>query len=440
MDGNLRTLIEDAKLVALYGQRSGMLSGAALPLALQNITALPDPDWSHAEASQLQAALATALAEIRPVTLINLRSGWDPFVPRAPSIWDYAKKVLFLAAALILIFYCASLTIWQQRAQALLTEIEAGLHLREAELIRDIAFRLSIADDFDRATDLTSQTSLSRAALREQVEELRTVSNRLRGQRDEFQALFRSAYPGEGLLRALMRRLQDAPPPLPAMDSVPAGPSGIIATAALASAETVNAQAMALAATPPSQLEVCLRRYEGQVATVNLKAEDPSAPLAPVDLLGRSIMLDSALMEHVQCVLGMRQDQGIPLAVASYYVQAQQEKLQNRLALLGSWTLPALFGMLGAMLYYLRILLNPLFPEPNLMRVPLRVALGGLAGISVAWLWSPTVVQGLGVPDVSLGLLTIAFLLGYAIDVFFALIDRLVAIARTWVGRLGAAT
>ena len=90
------------------------------------------------------------------------------------------------------------------------------------------------------------------------------------------------------------------------------------------------------------------------------------------------------------------------------------------------------------MMYYMRTFLNPLLRDPNFIRVLLRVSLGSFAGIAVAWFWSPAFTQSVGVGDITLGVLTIAFLLGFGIDVFFALLDRLVTMITAAIGRLGA--
>lgn len=428
MDKSVQLLIEDAKLVAIYGQRSGSLSGSTLAVALHNVAVLENPGWGNTETTKLQNALSTALDEIRPVTLIDLRSGWDPFTPGKSSRRDAITKWFLLSLALVLIVFCGSLTIWQKKGQQLLAEMEQGFQERESALIRDVAFRLAVTENLGTQDDLLRHDSLSREALRERIEELRVVSSQLRLQQLVYRDLLVASYPGRQQWDRLVRWWND-----------------------LQLSEEQKAARLTLqpfgAADQPAivgsdfnqRLEACVHIYESKTLAAATSPELVGDPQQSVRLLGRSIAEDTALMEHIDCLLGLSQDRGTSLVVAYLRLQTERRQLRDQLELRGNWILPALYGMLGATLYYLRRLLNPMLPSPRLLRVPLRVALGGLAGISVAWFWSPATTQNLGVPELSLGLLTIAFLLGYAIDLFFALLDRLVTIGRSWVNRLGAA-
>lgn len=104
-----------------------------------------------------------------------------------------------------------------------------------------------------------------------------------------------------------------------------------------------------------------------------------------------------------------------------------------------AWALPMLYGMLGALIYHLRNYLNNLRPDPSFVLVVMRVFLGGFAGIAIGWFWRPENGEALGVADITLSTLSLAFLVGFAIDVFLKLLDRLVTLVSGWVGNLGAA-
>jgi predicted nucleic acid-binding Zn-ribbon protein len=94
------------------------------------------------------------------------------------------------------------------------------------------------------------------------------------------------------------------------------------------------------------------------------------------------------------------------------------------LVILQSYILPLLYGVLGASSFILRTLSQQIkdvtFSEENRVQNPVRISLGALAGIMVGFLL-PTdeATSFLG----SVSPLALAFLVGYNIDFFFAIMD-----------------
>jgi hypothetical protein len=115
-----------------------------------------------------------------------------------------------------------------------------------------------------------------------------------------------------------------------------------------------------------------------------------------------------------------------------------QSKVASRLATYSFIALPALYGALGSLMYFMRRIIDPLLPNPTLMRMVSRVALGALAGMSLAWLWDGMFASDEALKTVGFGLFVLAFICGFAIDVFFALLQQLVTIATGAVERIGA--
>ncbi len=105
-------------------------------------------------------------------------------------------------------------------------------------------------------------------------------------------------------------------------------------------------------------------------------------------------------------------------------VPSYEDKLRFPSRALGAWLLPALYGALGAAIYYLRRLLRTSLPNPPFARVATRVVLGGLAGVLVASMWTAPV--GTGQNLMTLSPFLVAFLFGYSIEIFFRLLDKLV--------------
>lgn len=114
-----------------------------------------------------------------------------------------------------------------------------------------------------------------------------------------------------------------------------------------------------------------------------------------------------------------------------------QNQVSARLSDYSFLALPALYGALGSLMYFMRRILDPLLPNPTVARIGHRVALGALAGMVLAWLWDGMFSENESFKTVGFGLFTLAFVFGFAIDVFFALLDRLVKLAGNSVARLG---
>lgn len=109
--------------------------------------------------------------------------------------------------------------------------------------------------------------------------------------------------------------------------------------------------------------------------------------------------------------------------------------IMYRLDIMRLWWLPALYGALGALIYHLREYLSGMRPDPTFMKLLVRVGLSAFAGIAIGWFWLPKDASVLGVSEVPLTPLTIAFIVGFAIDAFVALLDRIVtALTRTLAG------
>jgi hypothetical protein len=112
-------------------------------------------------------------------------------------------------------------------------------------------------------------------------------------------------------------------------------------------------------------------------------------------------------------------------------------RLRDSMNVLGLWVLPALYGMLGAVIFHMRRLLDPTLPNPPWLRFAFRIVLGGFAGIIIVWFWVPS-SQKLAQPAfATLTAFGLAFLMGFSTDVFFQALDRLVTYLSQAVGKAG---
>ena len=100
------------------------------------------------------------------------------------------------------------------------------------------------------------------------------------------------------------------------------------------------------------------------------------------------------------------------------------------------WLLPLLYGALGAMVFVVRTLSTQardrLFRKEALVSLVLRVFLGMISGLAIGWFWthdSSAATNAAGGP-MSLSTLSpfaLAFIAGYGVEVFFALLDKIVS-------------
>ena len=117
---------------------------------------------------------------------------------------------------------------------------------------------------------------------------------------------------------------------------------------------------------------------------------------------------------------------GIDASFASSILSVQIYECQRVVALLGFLVLPALYGLLGTTMFQMRAILNPLVPDPSPERLFVRLALGAFAGISIFLVFGPTPQKIFEGTSTVIGSFGLAFLLGFSIDGFFSILDRLV--------------
>lgn len=98
--------------------------------------------------------------------------------------------------------------------------------------------------------------------------------------------------------------------------------------------------------------------------------------------------------------------------------------------------IPALFGAIGSLMYYMRTVLNPMRINPTFREVAFRVALGGLAGVLIVWIWQGF-WRGQENGGLAYGVFILAFVAGFSERVFFDLLDRLVKIGSEAVRSIG---
>ena len=151
----LEELLEDAILVAAFGQRAGRLSDSSLFEAIQRAKANPELGWHSREVVDLQSSLSDAIRAIRPVTLIDLRSGWNPFT-KQPNLFRRLSpsRIFFIVLAFVVIGVSIHYTQWQKRAESIISVFEKGIVDEENRIYFEIVDEYLVEFDQNKIDQL----------------------------------------------------------------------------------------------------------------------------------------------------------------------------------------------------------------------------------------------------------------------------------------------
>jgi hypothetical protein len=401
-------LQDAANKIAGFGVRSGQLKAdSTLFGAIEKAEAAKPLTWDKPEATALRVAVNEAAKAILPVTLCDLNN-WDPFDPTKPEK-SRAIRALCTGFAVLLIIVCAYYTLWHQRATDLLAFLSTDIIDEQSAIVDDMFLPLLASLGAEEADDPMQLAAFLKSAGR-----VRKLEQSIESFRLNFETLYTGRVIGLGQVKELMRAVPQRKPRQPLGSANAAEPE-----------EREKQFTLQLLG-----LGDCDVRPSERLAMQFVTEAQDKAVVGAVARLDRLSHLRDCFLD----ALGVA-------PVTREQLQQQQKQLyslRHSVDVVGLWLLPALYGGLGAIVFYMRHFLNRLHPDPKLSRVVLRVALGSFAGIAVAWFWTPAFNEAMNVPNVSFGTLTFAFLLGFSIELFFALLDRLVHLATGAVSRLGA--
>jgi hypothetical protein len=473
-------LIADARKIAAFGMRAGLLGDTALYAALAKVDAVKAAGtlaWGDPALAELQKATDEAAQKLLPVTLVDLNAGFDPFAAPPPPGASLPQRIgamlsrgklqaACLVATLILVFAAGYYTLWHARATELMrftlgdsiseqetvvrrmllpllvtmtpapvpAEPPATRAGAEAEAIADAKVMEAAAgapESPANATDSAATPAVKTGAeaarlglLLETTAEIEKLQRAIARFDERFKALYQDRIIGWGQWSDLLDYREDRKE-----------------EAKERARREALAKAGEPAASPQSEYDARIKQLqtscteEREAAVVQAFLGDTGGGIRRT---AEALVNADALRHCFLDALGMS-----PLTIEALESEEMEKKLfefEHALNIVGNWLLPAIYGALGALVYYMRQFVNPLRPDPTASRVAMRVALGALAGILLAWFWTTTTVEeGLTVPDVGLGTLAFAFLLGFSIEVFFGLLDRFVQLANQSIQRIGTA-
>lgn len=404
----LDDLIEDAKSVAAYGQRSGRLRDNELSSAIAAIERLDKPNWTDPAAVALQTALDRAINNIAPTTLADLKDpNWAPFAAgRSRAV--RRTQLAFVIFSLVLLLFTGFSTLVYKQGASIVGEIDELLNEKPRAAVSTILRQLNSEPTIDVSTTQIAADETYNLL----VEQLQSFDDRYSTYR-----LQANKFLGENPLphdlpmywwRSLVTMIRGdatysaSPYAICDDDKVKTVATTLQPAAATGwSQTTASASAGAAASLAPA-------------ATVTaVVANEPPLPDKMREVRIRNF--------QVFCAQGLS---NIDFGLAGY--MSYSAAMQWWISAWGLLYLPALYGAFGATMYYMRRILDPTLPDPTLFHFIHRVALGAFAGVIVTWFWAPSNALTAGFTSVGLTLFTVAFIVGFSVDILFALLERFV--------------
>lgn len=474
----LDDLIKDAQLVALFGQRTGQLPDNSLQSSIAGVVRKREASWGDEEVVRLQEAINRAVNAIRPVTLLDLGQGWNPFRrPLATRVWLSTKNLIFIAFAFLLIVAASISTYVLNTGNMIVQALEELHELEPQRRIGDLQRQLLNAQPSTENMN-SPEALLAQEAYFRTLDDLRDIDRNL-----NLYIPLAENYVGDyknpfRLTKNMVKWAWTGDWPSPyGMPSVPPGPPAIIS----ATAAGVMPQPEAAGPTrQPADAGAARVTPVAGVTRSGPSAQAPGTEGAPGTTEPAQIPIREELpiasrqgggtysSEVPACLLAQATQNGstgafgktqVGRMLAQYELGALELSCYQRLSyqpgtvpsirerlsrmnqiisLYALWILPAIYGALGATIFYMRSILDPLLPDPGFSNVLLRVALGALAGIILGWFWTPETTLGTEITKIGFSLFAMAFLFGFSIDVFFAMLDRFVRFGRDFFEQIGS--
>ena len=403
----LERLIDDAERIVDVGVRLGRIKNLEVVDALQaakaavagnDATALP------IAAARLQKSLNDAVKDIAPITLNDLRSGWTPFPTRPPS---RAGTILFGIFSILLLSFAAYTTSLYDRARAIYAttlELQDGHGAEQSTRLFGLLKR-NREDVVDSL--INGKKDFLYEAFSKALSDLQATNLK-------YQAYWPTA-------NEVLRDLSFA-------DRV----HDWFRFTAVANAENPSNN--------PAIAQILSDRAKGGSnygSSPDEPVDKPALPRTASELKDLDIReLLGFYIEDIKefnSAINVKFDPVRPPDYSDYLV-----RFRDNVHFLGAWLLPALYGMLGAVIFHMRRLQDPTVPNPSWLRFAYRIVLGGFAGIIVVWVWTPAPGKTSQPEFATLTSFGVAFLVGFSTDVFFQALDRLVNYASQAIGPHGA--
>ncbi|WP_217571913.1 hypothetical protein [Mesorhizobium sp. GbtcB19] len=424
-------LLADAKLVAGYG-RYGVFKDSALFAAIGDAEKLTDVTASQPEVVKLQSVLNDCSSTVPFSTLAALRTGWSPGdMSRRTALATYFLVALSVTMMIII----GKLTYVYNRGVSISAELQEidnnDFSARFGQSIRQVWATKKQLSSATTQPASTTDLTLLKDAYYNSVDNLHSLDQR-------FSSL---------LVRAQGFMTQEAPFPIWGMEWAYCK---ISASAAKAGAPLDFSNPRQMAINQFCNQQVALAQQQsGAESSQPLKQSDfdckngdngqPKTEV--VSATGTAGGVEDVNADFEEATRNL-QCEGVititPNSISTLTLQAKT--LGEVLSPYALWILPALYGALGGIMFHMRMILNPLLPNPPLARLIHRIALGALAGMILAWFMAPGTKLGGEVTGIGFSLFTFAFLFGFSLDIFFTILDQFVSMSVAGIKKFGTST
>jgi len=387
-------LLEDAHLVLDYAVRAGRLPDESLPTAIKEMQSGPESGMPLSLIA-LSNAMSAAVAAIRPVTVMDLRAGRSPFEASQQSSVRRTQYALCCITAILsglIAFYSFALL----RGESALRDYQT---IERAQIPEKIfALRRLVQQD----NVFKKRDALYQQYLRE-LQQIKDLLARWRAAQAMLVNLKEDPWwPFE---RDFRRATQWVSKAMGLGDS----------TTVAGLPDPVGLKFSPYEAPDSKENDICARE---ETAGASTPQPQETAPMAWRKGLADEKIDEFCFMRELTL--------GLTYGNANYFPLAESAgSIRDRIALLSTWILPFLTGLLGAAVFLLRDSMSPYSASFDKPRIVVRLAIGGVAGIIIGWFWTPTSLMETELSKASSLPLALAFLVGYSIDILFSALERM---------------
>lgn len=440
-------ILSDARRIAAFGLRSGKLQDDRLFTLIAKIEAAMAANPQAADHIEVLAPLVAEMPRVQraiaPMTLKELRKV-DPFAmrrERRSEVWNRRVRFGLATVAVVVLGVLGCLLVWQNRASAVIADYALDHSGRFEAAMIDLVV---MTERFRESTTDTKVSALELSAMGQKMNEATTALTRVNANAVLAERL-NATFPYLGLWRwnDLAAEITSKPySATPGPEVLEASAPGAGAGSAQAAPVTEGAGPGATAgsgeqADSPLAINCLTEDAAGQnletLMTVVRQGDSSSARA-----FGASVNLYYAVRQMIDCVTGVGQMKlSLTHEQRPWATQDPEGNLTTKLMVTTSILIPALMGVLGSLIFHFRVYMDPLRPDIPLQRIVLRVFLGGFAGMATYFLLSKDALLSPDAEATGLAGLAIPFILGFSIDVFFRLLDRLVQQMNRWVDGIG---